>query len=185
MKKSLSLRKIHAYIKKTNVVFKKMSGARKRAQIAKDVLMQLDQKRIKPLTGRYLEVPSRIEDAIYSRSQEDMQEVFAKMETCAACAIGAVFVAAVERLDNLPTSALHGSSSDDATMRMYLQREGVFTAPQSTLLEKVFEGYGVYANQDKWNTRDYADTRMRAIMNAVIKARGVVRAATFKHLVQR
>lgn len=86
--------------KKSNAEFALMSPADKRVTLAKDVLMQLATKRFRAAGGNYLDfrsyIPLTAEDI-----DRDLSELLPQVEACDVCAIGGLFVCAVERADKL------------------------------------------------------------------------------------
>lgn len=146
-----------------------------RVTIARDVLAQLDARRLVASPGMYLEAfhPdgmkvhasdwSGLEADTYVRDP-DVQWVL-RGKTCEVCAIGALFVAKVDRVDDLPFSRMHGTLNSDEAMRDYLETD--FPPLQLALLELAFEGAWILEQlgetdpdvtaRDIWDTCEYHD----------------------------
>jgi hypothetical protein len=71
-----------------------------RVQIAKDVLQQMDANYLIPFSGSYVRVTASQEFPV-----ADVKTALEKVENCKVCALGAVFVAAVKRYNELQFSS--------------------------------------------------------------------------------
>ena len=117
-----------------------------RVRIALDALGQLEAKRIQAMHLVYV-APSGIvdrwsgEDAwsqfvSYSPGQTDLREIF-RAEPCKVCALGALFCAKVEAVNNAYTTTME-RPGDEKFIRQYLSDE--FPQDQLSLIELAFEG---------------------------------------------
>jgi hypothetical protein len=185
---------------------KRLTKPQMRVVIAKDVLAALDAKKFKANTGDYLYLSSEKEkewaksalkldmDAQsyhierYKLSSDLPRVPIKAPKECSVCAIGSVFVAAVDRFDKLtPRDAFDTIIQDDsATMIMYLSKW--FSEDQLRLMEAVFEesaGIGVFSIEEEKKLDDLlyelqkelpewgkAEYRMRWIMKNIIKNKG-------------
>jgi hypothetical protein len=162
-------------VKDRNYRFEKMSPAKKRVRIAKDVIEMLDTQKLQAKTGSYLHA-SRISDGQYEYDYDaDMYEVqyrvqsfvdpgdtrylrqqqeaeatpvhvlLDKVESCTVCAIGSAFVASVLRANKVTMGDIGGKIGGGSTHREYLQR--FFTKAQLGLIESAFE------RSDEYSTR--------------------------------
>lgn len=114
-----------------NLAFARSSAANKRVAIAKDVIAWLNTKKIRATPGEYLAVTKGVENP-----DGDMVGV----QQCNACALGAVFACAVDRVKTIDlTAALDGWSGtyDDNSMRSMLKP--YFTTEQLVMIENAFE----------------------------------------------
>lgn len=151
-----------AQIKASNEAFKKLSGAKKRVLIAKDVLNQLGTGRIRARAGVYLRGEAKAEferiptdygyDRIVVKADTEVQQLIQSMPSCTACALGSVFACAVSVADDLKVSELRNrphSSTGAAGMQeaymdmrgdeMYTYLERFFSKRQLSLIETAFE----------------------------------------------
>lgn len=146
-------------IKRRNAAFAKLSPERKRVTVAKDVIAALNAKRIKPVHNQYgswswadqyelfkLDFDER-HDEYRRRDKLDAQEELLKGNVkCTACAIGAVFTCAVERMNNLTLKAM--AEKVGRGMREYLG--DVFSLEQLDLMEVAFEGTTEYVKSERY-----------------------------------
>lgn len=136
-------------IERDNAAFNAMTPAQKRVQIAKDVLNHLDTRQLVAQSGAYI---SRVEYNVgglkpytedYYRARERVQyspdarkELLDGKVTCAVCAIGSVFVCAVERKNEI--SMYDVVNAGKTRMTAYLK--DFFSLEQLDLMEVAFEG---------------------------------------------
>lgn len=137
-----SQRALKAYnkrVREDNERFQAMTPSRKRIEIARDVLRQIKIGRIVPETGTYMS-PTFSKPENYSRDTE-VSSLIERAESCNACALGAVFMCTVQRMDRLKVG-FGGHTSDfyvsSHKMRDYL--EEFFSPEQILLIELAFEG---------------------------------------------
>lgn len=156
---------------------KETDAAAERVQIARDVIAQLAAKRIIAAGGSYIRWAG-------FRNQQAIGDMDAKVQppppNCKVCAIGAVFVCALDRHNELRLRDTNGSTPDDDNMLRYLARW--FDEYQLRLMECAFEGSDVsdalpdddaYAAVEFGEQHEHdADALMRAIMNNVIANKG-------------
>jgi hypothetical protein len=147
-------------IAKRNAAFAKLSPAQKRVVVAKDVLAALNAKQLKARQSVYVESTLVRSDPA---SEYDMDEYYrqrneadaADAQTmllegkaeCTVCAIGSVFVCAVERMNKL--SYLDFRTMDQRDMRHYLADAG-FSLEQLDLMECAFERTAKYIESEKY-----------------------------------
>lgn len=142
--------------------FEALSIDQQRVAIAQDVLNWLAAGRLQARRGTYLffETPGGLPVAA-NLAQTELRDVLRAKETCEVCAIGACFVAAVDRHDalkadvlygtNLPASSnrgtwKEGASMDHEMMRTYLGQW--FEQEQLALMENAFEGSDVNSPEE-------------------------------------
>lgn len=184
--------------KKKEVSFKSMSATQKRVAIAEDVIAALQAKRYKATSGTYVESKTTakgfIEKSCGSNDVE-LKDVLAKnMKSCEVCAKGAMFVASVERFNNLkvsvsdPTDNVFEKLNGDYEVCDHLSN--YFDEEQLAMIEAAFEG-GEFAdevyiddeddksrNNKRWTIYGYsilypnATDRMIAIMENIIRNKG-------------
>lgn len=177
-------------IARDNAAFEKMTPAQKRVQIARDVIAQIDASRLVPKFGTWLSTknngplvtPSSVKD-----SNAELKDVLSKVKQCTGCAIGGMFMCAVERADKLKIKELsdfweeEGCDKntqyvdiDDTDAFEYLSR--FFSAQQLSEIEAAFERNGGIEFHDL--AGDFAPEceepaeRMRLIMQSIIVGNG-------------
>jgi len=177
---------INKKIDKDNKAFEVMSASEKRVTIARDVLVQIESRRLKPEFSVWLK---KKRGSLFSKPKEneEVRDALAKIKECSGCAIGGMFMCAVERADKLKISEL-----DDAEMCKdydedivveelseqdsfnYLKR--FFDSDQLELIEAVFESNGGASFVDDAETfapgLDSPSERMRLIMENIIVNKG-------------
>ncbi len=173
--------------KKVPAKKKAPTKAQLRVQICKDVLRQLDTKRIIANRGSYLEsAGSRWEAQFYNDRDGKVRPPAKK---CRVCAIGSVFVCALDRYNELKLSDSGYGKPDSDDMMRYLGRW--FGDGQLRLMEQAFEGKNIrLGNQADPKPRAFfekhgnpkatpwgyeeadSDKLMRAIMANVIANKG-------------
>lgn len=126
--------------------FSKLSKAQKRVRIAKDVLAQLASGKFVPTPGTYVDVSDVdiSEDGgqakVYAGDHQ-LQELYEDAKSCSVCAIGSIFVSAVQIADNLTSieaeSDFDGSHPEIGKMFDYIGK--FFTTEQLDLIESAFE----------------------------------------------
>jgi hypothetical protein len=176
-------------IKKSNAKFEKMTPSQKRVQIAKDVIAQLDAKRLYAKQGVYVQGKGGANNITVGGEgfwDDDTQETEVRdllAPKCEVCAKGGLFVAAVDRFnklkfrDELCPIGAYNRCSDPVE---YLSR--FFGEQQLELIEYAFEkgGAGDVNYDDKKTVAaerfgkmfTSADARMRAIMKNIVKNNG-------------
>ncbi len=174
------------FTEEQNAAFAAMSPADQRVQIAKDVIQQLEAGKLRATKGVYLEsiitmetdLPEGVEDSGYLYvSQKDgeteMADIFGIMKRCQVCALGGLFVCAVERFDKLKIKEFAYLPNDpgdvaciggsQAKMQAYLGSNS-FDIDQLFAIENAFEGTRF--------SKEAAPQRMIQIMENVIRNKG-------------
>lgn len=168
-------------ISKANKEFDKMTPAEKRVQIARDVLAQLASKRLVAASGLWLS--GKGAEPLFSNTQldknDELQAVLSKKKQCTGCALGGMFMCAVERADKLKLKDL----SEDSQEARHIENEDVFeymgkyfSRDQLNAIEAAFE-QGQGASDDykagMWlEDIDDASLRMRLIMENIVANKG-------------
>jgi len=150
-KKKETLRERNARIRRQNVAFERLSPAKKRVFIAKDVLAQIDLNRIQAVSGVYFESETLndiVDDVRFEgkSASKQLQTIFRKVETCTACALGSMFLCGVETANKLKLNQTdivdnRGVVSDD--IYTYLSR--FFDMRQLVVIESAFEQRNMFA----------------------------------------
>jgi len=141
MKKSLL--RTNAQIKADNAAFEKLSPARKRVAIARDVLAQIGN-RLVVTQGTYFES----DDLTKARKrrgvtkQTEIRELLNTVESCNVCAKGALFICNIDKVNKLKIADLTGDSTQygqiyGGDITDYLER--LFDERQLKLIESAFE----------------------------------------------
>lgn len=190
------LAKDNRSVKRRNELFAQLSPAEKRVQIARDVIAQLASKKLIATSGVWL---TGIDgDDLFDKKDvernPELQEILAKQESCEGCALGGMFMCAVERHDKLKLADLEvvkdyrqevkdndgdgelnsgEASEDDATK--YLKK--FFSEAQLNDIEAAFERGGG-AKRGSEGAQFFAEEvdddgeRMRLIMENIIVNKG-------------
>lgn len=129
--------------------FKKLTAAEKRVRIAKDVIDALNTKRITANRGGYI-LPSKGEGDLFENAALDTQvrDAFSTVKHCEVCALGGIFVAAVERFDRIKIKNLNympimrGNTNTVSDLNLhhfenYLYK--FFSRKQLAMIEMAFE----------------------------------------------
>ncbi len=138
--------------------FAKLSPEKKRVRIAKDVIKQVEIKRFIALNQVYLiaEDTTRWDDSwsrfnsghsfgnVYDKPVK-VNEIIAGKK-CQVCAMGAMFVCGVDRLNSVTTADMT-STNKGSFMRDYLT--SYFSDEQLALIEMCFEGTSIGLDIDK------------------------------------
>lgn len=152
--------------------FKKLTAAQKRVAIARDVIAQLDLKRFKAEKMTYVWMNRSIP---YTAADEQLCDRTAG-EKCTVCALGALFIAGVERADKVTV----GQVGYGNTPYSFGYLTKFFSEKQLTTVERAFEcwrddpvdpnrsGYDSDSPLAKLNSND----RMRVIMSNIVKNKG-------------
>lgn len=153
-----------------------MTRAQKRVAVAKDVLLQLSESRVKASSGVWFSVYDGL--TVGKQLQEELTKV-----DCIVCALGGLFVGCVNLFNDFTVSR-HLKKFGSLDRDDLLVKVGkLFSKKQIDLIEVAFErhAYGWNHNLSKKETEralsfNYnnvnADDRMRAIMNNIIKNNG-------------
>ncbi len=180
------LRRLRKRIKDRERRFKKASPASKRVMIAKDVLSDIATRKLVARSGSWVNM------AIFGPSDKELQEILITKNECQVCALGAVFVCAAKRADDITVGEAyglnHGATVGWAVLDNYLSR--FFERDQLILIEQAFEGGGGYFGEYGYGRRQgngvkgrdratefcgvnssYED-RIVAIMRNIIKNKG-------------
>lgn len=156
--------------------------AAERVAIAKDVISQIRAKRLIAMSGTYLSAADNnwlTQFGVYDEDMTDLDEESKNQQVvpptkCNVCALGAVFVSALDRNDRLKVGDFAPYPGQD-DLHNYLKRW--FTLNQLYLMEEAFEGYSrpEYCGTDAefFGSRyDNDEDRMLAIMRNIVKNDG-------------
>lgn len=176
---------------RNNKLFEQMTPAEKRVQIARDVLAQLASKRLVAEEGVWLSgINKDLFDKKDLQNDPELKTILAKVKQCQGCALGGMFMCAVEQADALKLSKLEGVkeykeyganaykhldsdiSEDDAFSYM----KKFFTKSQLEMIECAFErGEGARYSEKAINfvlEIDNPGTRMQLIMENIVANKG-------------
>jgi hypothetical protein len=158
-------------MKRKQKAFAKLTPSQKRVAIAKDVIAQLDTRRLRARTMTYVYLVGPKPKASYDQQVCDLTVG----RNCQVCALGAMFVVAVERADKLNVSdnvdfdnRFHGA--DGETCYSYLAQ--FFSTDQLHQIEAAFEGFDGIRWAWAEDTDVSPEERMRRVMTNVIRNRG-------------
>ncbi len=167
-KKTTAVSRFFASIKRGNAAFAKMTKARKRVAIARDVIKALDAKAIVGEHGTYLASYRKTgEHAWYdqiSLKAEDnpsasTQDLLPVIPACHVCAKGALFVCTVGRRNQVTAKQAREQNWYGDSLSKSLG--GIFSGSQLDLIESYFE-----------NGMRSGRTDMKAVMENIIKNKG-------------
>ncbi len=151
------LKKMYEKIEESNAQFAAADRQGKRVQIAKDVLMQLEARRLNP-GSTYLEYPHMYEDF-----NGQMSEALKRVPSCRVCAIGALFVVTVDRMNDVSFEEFRQADDYQYAIQKYLNDKlGLFSAAELVQLENYFERVGIGDDV----------TRMQDLMKLIIEKQG-------------
>lgn len=150
------LKQTESYLKqvaKNNAKFKKLGKKAKRVAIAKDVIKQIEAKRLVPESGMGYLQPRDYNldlDEFNVSTTVDLQigAVLAG-QTCDVCALGALFMSTIDIRDKATCESLtieHPADIDQEDIHTYL--EDIFSKEQLYLIEDAFESYGNSYEED-------------------------------------
>lgn len=169
---------LQKYLKRRNREFVKLPRAKQRVQIAKDVLQQLEMGKIIPRTTYFTSLTPT------GNYQDEELCTLTAQTKCEVCGIGALFIAAVERTDEIEVGEFEGRDARDKIVE-YLSKW--FDSDDLDLIEAYFERNqrgGVKFPMD-WDSpilkADDRGDRMRMIMENIVSNRGRFDVSRGKH----
>jgi hypothetical protein len=148
--------------------------AKRRVQLAKDVLMQLEAKKMKASPGTFCHIAG----VSKMKASTQLQKVL-QAKPCEVCAKGALFVADVLRHNDF---TVHDGGFDDSSMVNHISVSALHdrlneTFPETMAddIESAFESNG-YFDWNGWHRAfPTAPRRMAAIMRNIVRNRGAFR----------
>lgn len=173
------------------VPFSKLSKAKKRVAIAKDVLKQIRVGKYIANKGKYIsrvDAPD-IEDVYY---QSDIKKNFSKIKNCNVCAMGACLMSATKFANKLKFQDIGSGVGDLNNPKVKDLFKSIFSPEQLLLIERAFEdktggstvGCDVFGLEE-WDFEKQIqkcsefygeynndETRLIGIMNNIIKNKG-------------
>lgn len=195
----ITVKDLIAERQRRNRAFARLSPARKRVTVAKDVLKMLGDGKIKATSGTYW-APVKPIPLSEVKDGAEFSDVLSTIPQCNACAIGSLFMAGVYRADKVKiattkdgdvdcdnTNTIVCGGSDmggtwfSADERGYLEDMKLFTSRQLALMENAFEQThitGLAGNSAKDLTLDDVGSdreRLRLIMENVVRNKGTFR----------
>lgn len=183
-------------VARANKAFEALSPADKRVAIARDVLAQLSTKRLVPRTGVWLAGANM--EKLYTKSDVDknpeLQSLLATKKECTGCALGGMFLCAVEAADDLKLGELSDVKNYQRQMklspekRVYSYIDGgvegedafkylrkFFSQAQLEAIESAFErgnGSETHESAAFADDEERSSERMRLIMENIIANKG-------------
>lgn len=157
--------------------FAALSPAEKRVAVAKDVIAQLDAKKIIAQAGTYVSITPAANEIVSIEPDDELQAVFAG-RVCDACALGSLFICAVAKLDDCTADSVQFGQHYGADFYMrddpYEYLGQFFDEDQLHDIERVFEGYGGWTDDDTEShlISDDENERLRVIMRNIIDSNG-------------
>lgn len=135
-------------VNKSNKAFEKMSPVEKRMQIARDVLFQLDSGKLIAAHRLWLGA-NESDDVSFISDNEikknvELQDILSKRKECYGCALGGMFMCAVERANKLKVNKLSlNTNTSKNTIHgndVFSYMKKFFSNKQLFLIEIAFEG---------------------------------------------
>lgn len=177
---------IRKHIQETNDEFNAAPVARKRVMLAQDVLLQLKSRRMVADSVYFNpEEQDSFAPLVGARTDEELRDALRGIHTCGVCGIGSLFVAAVERLDQLRVSEIMGEGfgpwSGDFKRKIlsYLDDHRLFTNAELDAVENLFEWSEVpdsMPNFRAWQALNERDEMylpaLTSIMETIVATRG-------------
>lgn len=166
------LKKIRRRLRDANRRFVKLSRKEQRIALAKDVIAQLDAKRIKA-DSTYLRMPNLKKAA---EKGLDFGECAAQAQ-CTVCGIGSLFISAVMKNDELPADKVAEAQEgcwDSPCMRDDVQvpyLEKWFDSEQLDLIEDYYERH-IYDFESPIRQEYNNNKRLRMIMENIVSNGG-------------
>lgn len=163
--------------KKINL--KRMTRNNARVAIAKDVIASLKAKRFFATRGTYLtankDLSKRVRDRLARQMPVELREVLPTLK-CDVCAIGSVFCAVVQRVNDFPLDPRRledGARPYVNDESMIEKLEPYFDSQELREMESFFE----YRYTDLHS----ADEVLNALMNHIVKSKGEFDAVRFQN----
>lgn len=168
---SKTIQKLYAHIRRTNKKFEKATREEKRVQIAKDVLLQLSLRRITPKSTYFTNESAELKFKDSKNGLDDgqyrqVQDILKETPRCEACAIGSVFVATVDRLDELTTRNMWAIDEKVDMVKYLSEKMELFNYEELELIEEIFEDY--VRSKKPLSQRK----RLEKMMEYIIKTKG-------------
>lgn len=163
--------KVQRGIRRRNAYFARLTPARKRVYIARDVLAQLREGDVIAKKGTYLDLGDGLMSKLGRATDNKQVATVLRGEACEVCAIGATFVCAVKKLDSLKIGDVGGNITYHDNMRDYLVATGAFTYDDLAAMEAAFEGF---RNNGFNEGIDDPKERMRRVMQRIVSTGGRV-----------
>lgn len=164
MSQTMTLEEYHQYVEQTNEAFRTASRERRRVMLAEDVLKQVEMRRLvakstylsfQGCEGSYEEI-SRHPDRDY-----DLRELLRDKDVCEVCGIGALFLAAVERVDDIGLKT-YIQKYRNGIVHYMRDRHNLFDDLELEYIEHIFEHYAFGSKQLK----------LRRLMEMIVGAEG-------------
>jgi hypothetical protein len=171
-------------IKDSNKAFKKMPKARKRVQIAKDVIEALKAEKLIASAGSYIRAGNvnglrsitSVEDG---SNKESLQEALFEIPQCSVCAKGAILACVIMRRNQMKVDDLPNSNDDWRGFLLEPLLGGIFEADQLHLMETEFESAdyehllgGDWLPSGRFSWISDPKNRMIAMMENIIANKG-------------
>lgn len=172
-------------VARANAAFENLSASEKRVAIARDVLAQIHSKRLTAQRGVYLNLDSSKSTTVTKNTE--LRDLLKSQKSCTGCALGSMFMCAVEKADKLKVNDLcyldlaEGQSEElvpndieidqDDTIK-YLSK--FFPKDQLLDIESAFEGDDFGGDCTDFLPEEMEDSseRMRLIMENIIAHKG-------------
>lgn len=157
--KKIALTKAKAYFKKnavkiSNEKFESSEPAKKRIQIAKDVIKQLNVGKIIAKTGTYFSSRTVEKKVSKLKEPEELQELLKGAPACKVCGIGSLFICDIIRNDKYVVDPDNEGLDVDGDV-IAERFSGIFDPSQLDLIETAFEARVMFDRTNTLRERDY------------------------------
>lgn len=140
--KKLTIKEYNAQIEKDAKKFAKLDKAGKRVMIAKDILLQLDSKKLIANAGKYIQ-----RDSLNLKYDEDIKANYHKIKECKVCALGACLMATTKFNNKLKFDDIGDSFGELNLTKTSSLLLDLFSKKQLLLIECAFEGNQDYGDR--------------------------------------
>lgn len=157
--------------------FDDLTRSEQRVEIAKDVLKQIYKNRFVPTKGTYVRAVTH-KSLPALESDAEVCDIMRRRK-CEVCALGALFLSAVDKHDNLKVSDLGWRGKKDlyleigtpSRIKNYL--EPFFTSMELLHIEQAFENYGLYPYGHHYHEYNHDPVeRMTLVMTNIVNNNG-------------
>jgi len=157
--------------KKPSISFSKLPEWKQRVKIAKDVIIQLKQKKLIAEGGVFVR-PYEIKSTYINHKHSQINNLInKKIVACNVCAKGSLFMAHIMKTNHCTLMEARTTGNYSISKRLTM-----FSQEQLNKIEQVFEGYFDNGSKEKGNKffKRYLNehNRLIAIMKNIIKNKG-------------
>ncbi len=154
-----------------NKQFMKMSKARRKVALARDVLKQLAAKKITSEGAGYFGFSDDTDKTVISPKQQ--LKTFSKKKECRVCALGALFKCKLDMVNNLTIGDLCDGKEFETINHIYADHNDITKYLLNVFsIDEMYEIENFFENSYRWAPSARRDERMRLIMENIIIGKG-------------